>query len=304
MTRFLPIVLLAACRVAAPAPEEKDPTEARAPLAAEEPPVRPEFVGVITSRVNKVITSEVDAPVERLSISVSQRVRAGDPIAKLDDRALREQLESARMRERAMRGDVGAAAARAQQARREAKNARLLARAGASSLSAMRSATADAQALGASTGAASGHYAEAKNSRKMIETLIEKTALTAPIDGVVTMLKIREGGQATKGMPVARVFDDRDLLVRFAVPAEHRKLLAKGQRVEITVDGTEGPVWALVHDISDELEPPVNFTIVEADIDDARLRPGEIRVASNARVRIAQAVTTTPNTARSPGVTP
>ena len=42
---------------------------------------RPEFVGVVTSRVTKVITSEVDAPVERLAVTLGQRVHAGDTIA-------------------------------------------------------------------------------------------------------------------------------------------------------------------------------------------------------------------------------
>lgn len=296
MTRSLPtsllavsqIALLAACQAAARTPAEPDPTEARAPVAIEAPEARPAFVGVVTSRLNKVITAEVEAKIETMSITFSQRVRAGDPVAKLDESVLREQLESAKFRERALAGDVGAAAIRARQATREAKNARLLARAGASPMMAVRNAQAEAASLGASTASASGHFAEAKNSRKQIETLIAKTTLVAPIDGVITMITAREGEIAQKGTPIARVFDDRDLMIRFAVPREHRALIAMHQRVEIIVEDAAGPVWAIVNAISDELEPPVNFTIVEADIDDARLRPGELRVASNGKVRIAR----------------
>jgi hypothetical protein len=36
-------------------------------------------------------------------------------------------------------------------------------------------------------------------------------------------------------------------------------------------------------------EPPINITVVEADIDDAKLAPGELQVAAVARVRIADA---------------
>jgi hypothetical protein len=36
-------------------------------------------------------------------------------------------------------------------------------------------------------------------------------------------------------------------------------------------------------------EPPINFTVVEADIDDSKLAPGELAVASVGRVRIADA---------------
>jgi multidrug efflux pump subunit AcrA (membrane-fusion protein) len=296
MTRFLllPIALLSACKGAATTPVEADPTEARAPVAPAAAIERPEFVGVVTSRVTKVIVSEVDAPVERLSVTLGQRVHAGDTIAKLDDRALRSELEGAKFSERALAGEVGAAAIQAQALKQKLKNERLLARAGASPMNAVRSASADARSAGASTGAAAGRYAQAKNTRQQLEVMLTKTELKAPVDGVVTMIKIRDGVMATKGMPVARVFDDRDLLIRFAVPREHRAKIAQGQRVELTVEGAAGPVWATVNNISDELEPPVNFTIVEADIDDSKLRPDELRVASKGTVRIAEASTTSP----------
>ncbi|MDB4962669.1 MAG: secretion protein HlyD family protein [Myxococcales bacterium] len=272
------------------------------PAAAEIAPEAPEFVGVVTSRVTKVITAEVDAPVERLAVTLGQRVRAGDTIAKLDDRQLRSDLEGAKFAERALAGEVGAAAIQARALTQKLRSERLLARAGASPMNAVRSASADASAAGASTGAAAGRYAQARNSRQQLEVMLTKTELKAPVDGVVTMIKVRDGGMASKGMPIARVFDDRDLLIRFAVPRDHRAKVAKGQRVELTVDGADGPIWATVNYISDELEPPVNFTIVEADIDDTKLRPDEIRVASNGRVRIAEATTTT--TTKTASLTP
>ena len=290
--------MLAACQGAATTPVEADPTEARTPVAAAVVAERPEFVGVVTSRVTKVITSEVDAPVERLAVTLGQRVHAGDTIAKLDDRALKSELEGAKFSERALAGEVGAAAIQAQALKQKLKNERLLARAGASPMNSVRAASADARSAGASTGAASGRYAQAKNTRQQLEVMLTKTELKSPVDGVVTMIKIRDGVMATKGMPIARVFDDRDLLIRFAVPREHRAKIAQGQRVELTVDGAVGPVWATVNYISDELEPPVNFTIVEADIDDSKLRPDEIRVASNGTVRIAEASPTSPGAKR------
>lgn len=290
--------MLAACQGAATTPIEADPTEARTPVAAAVVAERPEFVGVVTSRVTKVITSEVDAPVERLAVTLGQRVHAGDTIAKLDDRALKSELEGAKFSERALAGEVGAAAIQAQALKQKLKNERLLARAGASPMNSVRAASADARSAGASTGAASGRYAQAKNTRQQLEVMLTKTELKSPVDGVVTMIKIRDGVMATKGMPIARVFDDRDLLIRFAVPREHRAKIAQGQRVELTVDGAVGPVWATVNYISDELEPPVNFTIVEADIDDSKLRPDEIRVASNGTVRIAEASPTSPGAKR------
>ena len=294
----MPIALLTACKVEATTPVEADPTEARAPVAQVAPAERPEFVGVVTSRVTKVIVSEVDAPVERLAVTVGQRVHAGDTIAKLDDRALKAELEGAKFAERALGGEVGAAAIQASALKQKLKMERLLVSRGASPMNAVRTASAEARSAGASTGAAAGRYAQAKNTRQQVEVMLTKTELKAPVDGVVTMIKIRDGVMATKGMPVARVFDDRDLLIRFAVPREHRTKIVQGQRVELSVEGASGPVWATVNNISDELEPPVNFTIVEADIDDSKLRPDELRVASKGTVRIAELPPTSPGAKR------
>ena len=97
------------------------------------------------------------------------------------------------------------------------------------------------------------------------------------------------GEVAQIGTPLARVFDPSDLIMRFAVPKEHRGELMLGQRVELTVEGNARPVWATVTNISGAQEPPINFTVVEADIDDTKLAPGELTVASVGRVRIADA---------------
>ena len=86
-------------------------------------------------------------------------------------------------------------------------------------------------------------------------------------------------------MPLARVFDGSDLIIRFAVPKEHSGEIQLGQRVELAIEGDRRTVWAIVTSISGAQEPPINFTVDEADIDDTKLAPGEITVASVGRVR-------------------
>ena len=63
--------------------------------------------------------------------------------------------------------------------------------------------------------------------------------------------------------------------------------LRLGQRVELNVDGNKRPLWATITAIPTAQEPPLNFSVVEADIDDAKLAPGELTVAAVGRVRIA-----------------
>ena len=110
----------------------------------------------------------------------------------------------------------------------------------------------------------------------------------SPLDGVVMMVKVNEGEMAQKGQPLARVFDPKDLMMQFAVPKEHRQLVAPGKRVELRIEGVERSLWATVERIADQ-EPPLNFSVVEADIDDTKLNPDEVRLTAKGRVRIADA---------------
>jgi RND family efflux transporter MFP subunit len=290
MKRFLPIALLAACSAADPQPAEPSPTEAVVPAAAPAAPETPDFPGVVTSRNTKVIAAEFAARVDRIQIFNGQRVRAGDPILRLDDSELKSQIEAARQNELAARADAGAAGAQAYAAQRAfARDARL-ARRGYVSRGQIDNARAQSASLGAQSGAHTFRAESYKAERNRLEGLLANAQATAPIDGVVMMVKLNEGEMAQKGTPLARVFDPKDLIMKFAVPKEHRALIAPGKRVELRIEGVERPLWATVERITDQ-EPPLNFSVVEADIDDSKLNPDEVRLTAKGRVRIVDAST-------------
>lgn len=285
-------------------PAAPDPTASTSTAAVEAPAPVPEFTGVIITRESRIITADFEARVEDLTLNTSQRVRKDEVIGRLDDSDLQRQLERAKASERAMRGDLAAAGARAAALSRQAKSEAILARHGAAPMAALRNAKAEASSAGASTSAASGRLGEAQVSRAQVEELIKKATLRAPIDGVITMVSARKGQIVQKGSVLARVYDTSDLMVRFAVPHEQRNLIRAGGRVELSVEGVSHPIWASIQRISDEVEPPINFTIVEADIDDTKLQPDEVRVTANATIRVADTnktasvpTTTTPTVA-------
>ena len=60
---------------------------------AAEAPKAPEFVGVVSSRVSKVITAAFDGNVIRLQGRNGMSVKAGDIVAELDDTKLRHDLD-------------------------------------------------------------------------------------------------------------------------------------------------------------------------------------------------------------------
>jgi RND family efflux transporter MFP subunit len=248
-----------------------------------------EFVGVVTSRRSTVIAAQAQAPLIKLAIHAGQKIKTGQLVAKLDDTELQTRVATARSNEQSARMEAGAAGASAGAAHDTMVAERHLHELGASSRMAFNTARSEAAKIGAQVAAASARANSAKAEREQAEKNLAKAEIFAPIDGVVTNIKAHEGEGVQIGTPIARVFDPSDLLIRFAVPKDHRSAVQLGQRVELAIEGDRRVVWATVTNISEAQEPPINFTVVEADIDDSKLAPDELQVAAVGRVRIAEA---------------
>lgn len=270
-------------------PTERSPTQATQARTASAPPPAPEFTGVVTSRRSSVIASQVQGRIEKLSIHSGQLIKAGELVAKLDETELKTKLEQAKSNEQAALMEAGSFGAQASALRQKMVAESRLQRLGVSSSMAVSNARAEYAQIGSQGGAAMAKAITAKAAREQSEKDLARAAIIAPIDGIVTNIKAHEGEIAQVGTPLARVFDPSDLIIRFAVPKEHRAKLQLGQRVELAIEGDKRQIWAVVTNISGAQEPPINFTVVEADIDDGKLAPGELTVASVGRVRIADA---------------
>lgn len=270
-------------------PIEPNPTEVTQARATTAPAAAPEFAGVVTSRRSSVISAQVQARIEKLAIHSGQLIKAGELVARLDDTELTNRVTQARANEKAALMEAGSYGAQASALRQKMVSETRLQKLGVSSRYAVTSARAELAQIGSQTGAAMAKAMTAKAAREQAEKDLSRVSIVAPLDGIVTNLKAHVGEIAQVGTPLARVFDPSDLIIRFAVPREHRTAIQLGQRVELAVDGAQRPVWATVTNISGAQEPPINFTVVEADIDDSKLAPGELTVASVGRVRIADA---------------
>ena len=258
------------------------------PAAVQAAPEIPDFPGVVTSRKSQVVPAEFPGRIERIQVFSGKRVRAGDPIAKLDDTEVRTEIENARQNELAAKADAGAAGAQAYAAAQAFSRDSRLARKGYVSKGQMQSTRATMGQFGSQASANMARAAGFRATRERLEGVVAKAQAVAPFDGVAMMVTAKEGEMAQKGTPLARIFDPSDLIIKFAVPKEHRQKIAPGKRVELRIEGVERAVWATVERIADEA-PPITFSVVEADIDDAKLNPDEIQVTAKGRVRIADA---------------
>lgn len=288
MTRSMSLLLLAAtaCAAQPPTPSELDPTEAQARPQAPPAPV-PEFVAVVTSRRSSVISAQVGARIEKLTVHTGQLVKAGELIAKLDETQLKSLLDQARANEESLRLEAGSFGAEASAAHQKMVAETRLHRLGVASAMEVSTARAEYAKVGSQGSAAAAKAVSARAEREQRERDLAKAEIYSPLDGIVTNIKAHEGEVAQQGAQLARVFDPSDLIIRFSVPRDHRADVALGQRVELSVEGGARPVPATVTNISGAQEPPINFTVVEADIDDPKAASSELTVASVGRVRIA-----------------
>ncbi len=267
---------------AAPADAGSGKRRVDAPRVADET----SFIGVVTSRETKLVVAELDARIDRVLVVAGQTVAAGDGIAELDPTSIREQVAGAQGSVDAARAQMTAAAVDGADARRRAALEQRIYRSGGSSREAVKSAQADIARAGAAYAAAKGQHDAAVAQLAQLEKLLAGARITAPIGGVVSAIKVSTGELAQRGTPVAQVFDVKDLLVRFAVPRRQVGMIKVGQAVTITFDGDQPPLAAVVELVGEEIDPALEVSFVEADIDDATLAPARRKVGVEGRVRL------------------
>lgn len=191
-----------------------------------EPPVPPPragfeqrvaAVGLVEARSENIsLASHLPGVVEKVSVKVGQDVKAGDPLVKLDTRALEAARAERRNETAARQAAVAVASARARRADAELAEAQRNLRF-AESLSDSRSisaeeltrrrsavetAEADVQAADAEIAAAGAAVALAGAALKAVETELERSTVTAPIAGRVLQVRIRPGEFAPAGPSV------------------------------------------------------------------------------------------------------
>src|SRR5262245_55568384 len=283
MRTLLIALSLTACtpdRVASPEPPP-------APIAHPVDPVTAPLLGVVAARASEVVAARVDGRIVRVIASSGQRVRAGDLLAELDPTLLGERLRAATAAVDSARAEVAGAGAEVTEARRQVALERRMLAAGATAEESVRIAHARVARAAAASDRAAAALRRADAARAAIESQLSYTRLSAPIDGVVSLVKAQAGQVVAPGVTVAHVFDPEHLMIRFQVTHDRRHEVTSGTLVELSVAGADPPLQARVTSVSSDLEPPLDFAVAEADIVDAAAARG-VQIGTVVDVEIAQ----------------
>ena len=230
------------------------------------------FYGVLTSRGSALVTAKVDGSIKQLLVRPGQTVKAGDTIAILDDSVIAKQVEEARASEDSAQGAVAQAGSIAAEAARLYRVQQSLLKDRAVSRESVTSARSSASIAASQVTIARGALARARATREQLEALRDQTTVTAPIDGVVTSPRVSEGQMASRGQPIVRISNPSQIQVRFAVSREQLDKIRRGTRVQIVrVKGTGEVLVATVAEVGNTMAPPLQFAIVEAQLDASTL---------------------------------
>lgn len=224
---------------------------------------------------------------ESVAVRIGDEVEAGQVLAKVDDRALRQQLAEARAQVRVAQATVERARVDAELAARELARLEPLA---AKELVSARDVDAQrgrVTGLQADIGIASARVDEARARVGRLEEQIRDATLVAPFDGVVAQRFLDPGGMVQPGTVVLRVVEGGPLRVRFRVPEHEVAGLVTGLSLTVTTGGTAAAFEGHVARISGEVSRGDRAVVVEGVLSEAerRLRPGMF-----ARVRVERQV--------------
>jgi membrane fusion protein (multidrug efflux system) len=220
--------------------------------------------GTVEAERDVTISAEESGVIRELYVAKGQRVSAGQPIAKIDDRVLRAQYEQAR-------SEASLAKETYERQRRLWEDeeigteiAYLRAKYGAE--------TADANA-------------------RVLAARLERTVVHAPIAGILEDRMVEIGSMAAPGSAIARVVDIDPLKIEAGVPERYTGDIRQGAEAYVAVEGNRsGEVRGRIRFVGTVVNASNRTFPVEVDVPNTggTLKPGLI-----ARVRLARRIVET-----------
>ena len=277
------LVMLAACdgEPLPPIPRKAAPT-----VPLQEP--APEKVAAMPGSDERGHVAVV-APVEAVDVAPAfngklvavhvrpgDKVTAGQVVAELDPRAVREALAMAKASARAAKAAQRQAKVDVDDARREVASETRAVKNGVSPQRTLDLAKAAFERAKAAHEAAKAAREEAEARLEQAQSGVADSAVRAPFAGTVAMRLRDRGADTGPGAPVIRIIGEGGLRIRFAVAPEDAIRFAPGTAVTVDVDGARAPLRATVRQVSPELDGPTRLIFVEAELEaaDAVLRTG------------------------------
>jgi HlyD family secretion protein len=246
--------------------------------------------GEIVAKRYADIGASVMGRVVSLNVKEGDRVREGQVLARLDPVRASSEVEAAQSAVRALGDDLKAAEARFTEAKLTAERNSLLVEQGLLPKAQGDTSQAALDAAKAQLDAIRSRIDQANAQLRGARDTLSKTAVVAPMEGIVTRLQVREGEmvvigiQNQPGTTLMRLVSATGLNAELKVAEADALRLRVGQKARVTLDALQGREFAgVVSEIGASSLPPVSLqaasarefrVVVSLDETDGALRPG------------------------------
>jgi RND family efflux transporter MFP subunit len=165
----------------------------------------PAISGALGPEREATVRAQVPGAVMKVSADQGVRVRAGQSLAQIDDRTLRDAFLSAR-------SGMTTAQTSAERAKRDLERSERLAQAGAI-------AERDLEQARLASSAAESQLADAQARLTMAQKQLDDAQIRAPFSGVVSMRSVSEGDVVSPGTALFTIVDPSSMRFEASVPA-------------------------------------------------------------------------------------
>lgn len=230
-----------------------------------------EFDATLQAVRQSVLSAQASGRIASLSVKAGDRVKAGQVLAVIDDRATQAGVAQAQ-------AGVAQADANLANAKAAFERTRDLRAQGFVAQAALDSAQAQYKAAAAGAEAARAGQTQAAVAQGF-------TRLTAPYDGWVLSTQAEAGQLAMPGAPVLTVYAPQPMRAVVYVPASQQALAQQAKAVEVQLPGTDRwvrPASATAVPAADPVSQTVEWRLNLSEADAAGLVPGR-----QTRVRFA-----------------
>jgi membrane fusion protein, multidrug efflux system len=177
-------------------------------VALQDIPVYIDALGTVTPTRSVSVTTQVNGILASVEFQEGQAVRQGQVIARIDDRAIKAQLDQAR-------GVLAHDQAVLDNARRDLARYRELIKAGSVSQQTLDTQVASVRQL-------AGTVAADQGAVRNLEVQLDYCTITSPVEGVVGLRQVDPGNYVStaSNTPIAMITQMRPAMVVFAVPED------------------------------------------------------------------------------------
>lgn len=224
------------------------------------------YVGVIAARESTDVSAVFEGTLTEVHVRIGDKVKAGDPIATIENRNVREQIAVAQAAVRSARAAVAQAQVEVDAAKETLDIEEEAFGKGTSSRRDLTAARFRHRKALAALGQARAGQAEESAQLEQLRRRLAGAVIKAPFAGTIALRHLDPGAALQPGTPIVRLITSSELWVKYAVPSADASSLAVGQTVGVSIEGLDTDASATIQQIAPEIEPNSQMIIVEAEL--------------------------------------